>query len=528
MKSTQVASFLLLNIVALVQPFAETAEASVCEQPIENKREPIAFSPFPLANPQTGEVYLPNEEIEIAPGRFMQAGAFFSEINDLEYRLNQWGYTLRQSGTYTLGGLDHCLSLLSDQKNQIGTSLFDGPSPWPWELDESLAKIEDGWNTYRQRIPTWDALVQKADDSSVKVYLPPAPAFQVPVPQPVRVELKDLVKERSWAFEVGEKSKFYGAADATLRIELGKTAARAHASGHVNGGLFNVWYGEVLYGKAEAQVGNGTLASLHVQVNALGFAVINKVISEDGINLGEEQRESVDFGVDYRFAIGPVPMRGRVGFQGGIGIKYGFQVVPIQIGAYAVPFAYTNAYAQVGADIGIAGAGVGGELILLSEAFTIKGVAAFTYEDEPALTLELVGENDLQALAGRLYAYAYFDYFFGRFEEQFNFWSWEGFRSKGEAFRFRTVWTPSGVIAEGDVTLEDVKEIDEANRERSLVELENEAAQRMYDVAEALRSDLASEEKQSVGQEYAQVMSVDEGLARAMDDYAQTLAGILR
>ncbi len=508
--------FVLAAAVFLVSQNA-MANDDICGGTKLSKRDPIPFRPFPLENPKTGEKYLPNEEIEVSPGKTMVASKFFDELNDLENSLNAWGYTLRDSGDYTLGELVECVELLEKQKKLIDEDVADNTSFW--ELDEHLSQLKDRWESYTEKLPSWDTLMQKADNEEVKVYLPSPPAFRAPTPTMKRLEMKDVVKERSWSYEIGDKSKFYASALASLKLEAGKTHANATAIGQVRAALFNQWEGDIIKATANASVNNNSAGSLSFRLSAVGRTIYSKQWQEKSLKKGDELKYTVDKGVDYRFSIGPVPMRARVGFNGSIGLKYGFQVIPIEIGAYAVPFVSAKGYLQVGIDIGIAGAGVGGDLTLIADYFTITGTAGVSFGDEWKLVLELTGHNVLEALSGELYAYAYVDYFIDRWEGRFTLFDWTGFKHEGEVFRYRTEWSPSGATAEGDVTMEDIKEINEINAELRLAEFEHESEMRLHEMISAMSEDLHSDATHALTQENARLQALDKGLRQAISAY---------
>lgn len=498
-----------------------SAQASVCKDIELEKKAPVPFVPFELQNPETGERYLPNEEIEIGPDKKMLAGDFFKQLNETEQKLNRSGYSLRDEEVSSLGKIDECLGFLSKQSKLIDASVSTDLSDW--NVKDQLGKVKETWDRFKASLPDWDTMQAKADSEKVKVYLPPIPKYSPPVPEFTRLKAPELNKSRSWSTEFGQKSKFWGGLSASYKIQASKTKAKAQADGSFRASVLGKWEGEVVGAHANASVFQNNAASLSIGVDMIGRSVYSKSWKKEGLRKEDKLEYTVDKGVDARFSIGPIPARVRVGFAGAIGLKYGYEIVPIQIGAYAVPFAGTRAYAQAGVDIWLAGVGVGGDLILIEDDLTLKGVAGVTFAKEPKLVLELSGTNRLRALSGELYLYAYINYLFGKWKGRFGLWSWKGITHTGEIFRFRTEWTPRGMIAQGDVQPEDLLQVSQQNllvdREEKVKALETQAINRANVVFSSLRADLESDQTNELFQQIQRIKSVDANLDEALQAY---------
>ncbi|WP_257452581.1 hypothetical protein [Archangium lipolyticum] len=510
-----------LLAVAMVG-YAGEASAVTCEELQLNKKPPIAFNPIPMKNPQTGEPYLPNEEIEVQPGVKMLASDFFNQVNDLEYDLNQWGYSLRDTDISTLSELKTCIELLAAQRNLISEDIRQN-GPGPWSVEDRLKKVEAAWKRYTDQIPSWDELYQKADDESVRVYLPEVPPFSAPVPEIKRAELKPMFKERAWSFEVGEKSKLWLNAQASLSLRASKVDAVGDARGALNAALLGLWEGEVLSAQAHAQAPATDTGQLLVEVRGVGKVLWSKNWQQQGIRYDDKVEWPVHYEVSYRFQIGPIPAKAMFGFQATAGSNYGYDVLPLQVGAHAVPFASARAYAQVGIDLGLASAGVGGTLILAEDFVTLQGAARVEFDEEPTLIVELSGTNSLNALSGSLYAYARVNYFFGKWEGRWDFFRWEGFKRDGNLFNYKWVWSPSGVKATGDLKAEDVMEVNQANAELRLLEIENTSQSHLWATMKAISEDVNSPAVAKVLTEHSRVSSIASGLDELLLQYENQL-----
>jgi hypothetical protein len=468
-------------LAALVSP----VRADRCSDLRLFPKTPLTFVPFDRTNPQTGAPYGPGDSITIS-GATMPAQEAFDGLDALERQLTAFGYTLRDTTEQVLAELGKCDQLLASQVTLAEKVLSDPAGPL--SPDTTTEKIRRKLELAMTMIPNWDALYDRIKDPNRDIYLPPVPTYTAPIPAPKRTELKPLAKERSWAWDMGDKNSLWVQVLASFRIDGSKTEVKSVAKGAINAALVGVWEGEVLGADATASAGGveGTVASLGVKVRAIGKTVFSKTWTQRTIKEGDEKRFDVHPEWSWRFAIGPVPCKGTIGFVGAVGVKYGYEIVPIAISVYTVPFAASKVFAQVGADLVFASAGVGGEVTLINDYVTLQGSFAVSFEDQPSLVLELTGKNSVDCLSGRLYAYARILGFSGTF----TIWEWTGYRKDADLFKFRTTWGPNGVTAEGDLTAEDVMEVTADQEERRLVDLENASHQRVFEVFDATGRDL--------------------------------------
>lgn len=72
----------------------QSPEGSVPQDWILIPREPIAFTPFEMVDPNTGKPISPDMIIEVN-GTKMRAGDFYRQLNEMERWLNERGYSLR-------------------------------------------------------------------------------------------------------------------------------------------------------------------------------------------------------------------------------------------------------------------------------------------------------------------------------------------------------------------------------------------------------------------------------------------------
>jgi hypothetical protein len=498
------------------------ARASICSDLKQFPLPPLTFVPFDRTNPDTGKPYGPGDQITVE-GTTMLAKDAFDALDDTERTLTSYGYTLRDIKDATLSELGTCTTLMASQVEIAKKILADSSGPLSPSTIAGI--IQKRIDLARSAIPNWGELWDKIKDHSRDIYLPEVPTYSAPVPHPKRTELKPVLKARSWAWELGSKSSLWVQALASLALNASKTSAKAEARAQMNGAVLGLWEGEILGASAIANVTgeDDKLADFTAKVNVVGTTVLNAHWEEKKLEVHEDKAFDVHQESSIRFAIGPIPCKGTIGYICSGGIKYGFTVIPIQILAFAVPYVDTKLYAQVGVDIVIAGAGIGGEVTLINDHVTLQGAASITFEDQPSLVLELSGKNSLDCLSGNLYAFAKIRFLFFKKTIKHVFYSWTGFKKETDLFNFRTTWGPDGVTAKGDLTAEDVMDVTADNEARRLVDLENASQQRVFEVFDAVARDLNSADSTQVTAQRLRHQSIAQSIDDAIAQYRTEL-----
>ncbi|MGH9884476.1 MAG: hypothetical protein ACREBE_03040, partial [bacterium] len=467
------------------------ARATTCSDLTQFPLPPLTFVPFDRTNPDTGKPYGPTDQITIE-GTTMLAKDAFDALDSTERTLTSYGYTLRDIKDNVLSELGTCTTLMASQVEIAKKILADSSGPLsPSSIAERIQKAID---LARTQVPNWGELWDKVKDHSRDIYLPPVPTYSAPIPHPKRTELKPVLKARSWSWEIGSKSSLWVQALANLSLDASKISAKAVATAQMNGAVLGLWEGEILGASAIANVTgeDDKLADFTAKVNVVGRTVLNAHWEKKVLEVTDQKEFDVRHESSIRFAIGPIPCKGTIGYVGSGGIGFGYTVIPIQILAAAVPYVDTKLYAQVGVDIVIAGAGIGGEVTLINDHVTLAASASVTFEDQPSLVLELSGKNSVDCLSGNLYAFARIRFLFIKKTVKHVFYKWTGFKKETDLFNFRTTWGPDGVTAKGDLTAEDVMDVTADNEQRRLVDLENASQQRVFEVFDAVARDLNS------------------------------------
>lgn len=492
------------------------AHADACGELKAKDKPPITYVPFDINDPATGQPYKDTDVLTI-DGKQVPYPEVKEIVNNAEQSFNAHGYSLHNATPEVIQELAVCDTMMLNQ-GVILTLAMSNPGG-PLSPDAVKDKVQKAIDLANGKVPNWGEVFDKAKDADRDIYLPPVPTYTAPTPTPHRTPLNPLTKERAWSWEYGQKDSMWAQASANFSLNGNKTSAKAIAKGQVNASVLGKWEGEVLSGNATADVNDSHTVGLSIDVRAVGKSVFSKQWNAGPIQEHDEKRFDAREETSWRFAIGPIPCKGSVGFVGSVGLKYGFDLTPIQIYAFAEPFVATKVFAQAAADIGLASAGVGGELTLINDVVTLQGGVSVTFEEEPTITLEMTGKNAIDALSGRLYAFAKVGCCGLDKEWQFDLFKWAGYKKESEIFNYRRTLGPNGIKAEGLLTAEDVMEVTAIDTEQRLIEVENASNQRAFDVFNAIANDLNGSGPTTVLSETSRHASISAGIDETIRQY---------
>jgi hypothetical protein len=531
-------AILLSTCTSTIQQVTAHADQFNCSQIITEHRLPQKpFVPFAISeikHPQTGQPLSLTQEItlESEPGKdpiAMPAGDFLQKINEMEANLSPWGYSLRDTGEVTLGELATCVQLLQSQARSVEERLRKD-LPVAAQLDQWTPRFQEAWNRYKSDLPSWDELQRRANDEAYNTYLPPVPPLAVVPPIKSRTELKPLFKERPWPFNWGEGKDLNVWGEANLKVRASKVEAVATASLTAEGKMLGKNIGQIVSIMAHAESPGTDKLKANFLIFGLGRQVFAWNHEGGGLNQKDNLAFPLEYVMDYRFSIGPIPMRARAGFQGKIGLAYGYNLTPLRVGAHAMPYARSNVFAQVGADIMIGGAGVGGELTLVNLDIPLTADVFVEWDDEPTVKIDIVGSSELTALAGELYAYAYVYHpkpwppWKDKWQGKWAFFNWSGIVRKGNIFNYHGVLTSAGLVASGDLTASDVAEVQAVNAQARVAELEAKSNQHVVAVVKAVAAELSATSTLSVLSEKQKVQQLDVYVGEGLSNYKNELA----
>jgi hypothetical protein len=113
---------------------------------------------------------------------------------------------------------------------------------------------------------------------------------------------------------------------------------------------------------------------------------------------------NVDQSVETEFAVGPVPMVARFGFQGNAGAHVNFALSPLQAIGQVTPHVHTNVYGECGVSILFATAGVGADLTLADVKLDAAGMVYLDF-GQMALVANMYVNYDYDLLDGTVYVF---------------------------------------------------------------------------------------------------------------------------
>ncbi len=535
--------YFFLSFLFLIHSYT-TAQANECPKDfIENKKPAIPFVPFPMKNPDTGKALLPEDKITIEDrdGKKYEIKAidFFNNVNSMEYSLSQWGYSLRDTeGSYNLSTLDICAKLLDKQKDIIEKELRKDPFNKILSYDEWLKNINAALDAYKVAIPSLEDLAKYGNDAKFDEFISNVKAFDVPRPELKKVELKSFNKVKNWSFEKGEKSKFFIGGHAGYKIAASKVEVDALADAGLDGAVLGVWEGQIANAYAKAKSPATQKGSLDINASVFGktLYVFKEELKND--NYKDEKmlfNTPVSLEHSVRFVIGPIPVRVAVGLRGNNFMRWGVELVPLQIQTYLQHYAGIDAYASPAVDAFIAGVGARGRLILVALDTRVTAGALVEFNDVPELKLELVGTTELNTLQGdiSLFVYAYvptwkfWKAFFERKEWSTTLWSSPGYVLKGNIFDYSATLSPTGFRAKGDLSVSDVAEQLEIDRnlqrENKITDLENKTQEKLNETFNAIVNDLKSENNLKIFKNEVFYSESEKSIEKIVGDYLTEL-----
>ncbi len=429
------------------------------------KQKPTQFQAFDVKDPETGKPIPPSTILTLPNGEKVKAGEYYAQLNKLEREFNQIGYSLRQpaeevtiqSSTINKQELQKQQQLLEKTPEKIDLSVEIQKELEPSQV---LRTIEKG--PIKQIDPRLPGGVPQIDNPQINpgTIKPINPQINPGAIQQINPQLKQTkgnfklaqsssgsgTYTRSWDKEVGKRSTFAAYLKGKLELKGSRTYTRASAEGSSGGYAFN----------RNFELARGT-ATVYAPVSGRGNVNAGLYVAKQNVynfqtgfanrfSKGDSFSRSLDFGVaNIRFFVGPIPMRARFGVRGSAGFRYNMAASGASRLAYARlnPFVDSRAYGQGGADIVVGGAGVGANLLLLKDNLNAYASARVRFASANRAYLQSYYSvyNDMEALSGKAYAYAYV--YVPRFgippwrkkQWNWNIFDWTGFKQRGYLLR---------------------------------------------------------------------------------------------
>mgnify|MGYP001791439435 CR=1 FL=1 len=401
------------------------------------KKKPIEFKAFDIRDPETGKPISPNQILTLPNGKKVRAREYYAQLNKFEREFNQIGYSLRQPGekiTIQESTIDK-RELQRQQQLLLKTpEKIDPRLPGQFQIDNP--QINPG------TIPKINPTIKPGTIKPIDPRLKQGKGnFKL-----AQATSRTRRFTRRWNKNVGSRDTFAAYLRGKIQLQGSRTHTRAYAEGSAGGYAFGEDY----------QLARGTV-TVYAPVSGKGSVNTGLYVArqtlhnvqtrfENRFDEGDSFSRSLDFVVaNIRFSVGPIPMRARFGVRGRAGFRYNMVASVASREAYAQlnPFVDSRAYGQGGADIVVGGAGVNVNLLLLKHNLNAEAEAKVVLlpKNRAYLQTDYSVYNDMEALSGRAYAYAYV--YVPRWgipplkkkQWNWNIFNWTGFKQKGYLLR---------------------------------------------------------------------------------------------
>lgn len=432
--STILPPVLVLVAVVATPTFAQNPQAQVVSAPVEaqvrpdqirvNRRPAIPFKPFEVLDPSTGKPISRDTMLpELPNGKKLTAGQYYDEVNNLERQFNALGHTLKSANgvkpalitKFELQTTPVPLSTLQRQAQTLRAAHL--PNTQFRALN--LAQVEQ---THKQFLMINPSLLN---------------AIAAPTSQTVH-----WVK--NWNYNLGNPSVISGYINGKIELDGTNNATSVNGEVDAGGSIFSQSF-DLLRVTGNLNAPKTGTMNVTIGASVLGNSVynVNQNVTTSW-SKSDSISKTLDKSVTINFSLGPIPMSAKIGTQGTAGISYGVAVAPVKASAYIGPSVRTKVYAQVGVDIGVAGAGAGANLTLLNTDGNLNGAISIESSRLTALSpyfkyTDSYSQN-LDMLDGNLYVYAYVTVPCWHYppwcknEWDWNIFSWTGFKTSGVLF----------------------------------------------------------------------------------------------
>ncbi len=490
-------SYPTLGVVTFAARAQETDTTSEAKPEINVVKgdSPKPFEPFELKDPATGAVISADQQLTLPDGRQVNAGEYYAELNRFEQEFNQLGYSLRdnvaertiqESVSRDQERFSPQIQTIQEAHQQLDTNQVDQlrqqfdfnsiqqEALQQGQLEQQLFRARDAAKSGSinpGQINPGQINPGQINPGQINPKLNPAldPTLKIKQLKPRFTDrfdpnrnfvLIDVLKEAQWDeqsrnqartgsysgernFWFGDKSRFYAYLNARVDVSGSGRMTQTNAEGKTGAYIFNS-HAELVRANANVQAPDNGDLSARLNVAVFGNSVYDRQFKAPKLQYSDSYSIPLDRKIgDYRFAVGPIPMKVSFGIRGSVGLRYELAAAPRYAYAKVTPFTNTQVYAEGGADIVVGGAGVGANLTLLNDELELAAKANIRTDFQNRkvfLDTNFYGYNKLDALSGKVYAYAYVyrpDFGIPPWtKEQWNWtiWDWQGFHQSGYLF----------------------------------------------------------------------------------------------
>jgi hypothetical protein len=395
------------------------------------KKAAIPFVPFLMIDPSTGKVVLPDDIITLYDGAKVKAKEYYGKLNEMEQKLNAWGYSIKNNDDYALVTkilVDYGLITEQGKLSDELRAAFDpavmerlkDPAILERILKDEVQKRAESYleDLYR------DTLLNDIKDLGI-----PNMKVDPKMISKANAELKTLVTKyvsETWGDEkiaISGNAKLNLAGDTKDFEALGQAVLK----GQVYGNSFDIFFGEAL-GKAKQD------EKLHAKLYAwaLGKELLKKDIYSSKVwNKSERPSDTQpikfslkDLGIEgplkteirqaipVEYSYGIFSLKGEFGYNGAAGVNAFKAVAPSNVTGSFGPYQKLGSFASVKGEVGfgpvkVAEAGITGQIDIIDGSTTFQGGMKMDFQNgEAVITTEARGVSVITAMKGSMSALA--------------------------------------------------------------------------------------------------------------------------
>lgn len=340
-----------------------------------------------------------------------------NELNAIEKKLNLLGRSLRDSddfGVITEVPIDR-EKLAAQIANTTRTiRAFDPNSMRALLSTTNLDQLEQEARQRATQVGLQTIRDLAAESGLPPLELPDNPRMPTLLPV-TKVEIPEFKseKERVWILDQGQRSTVRIFGDAKLKMAGVSTdsksrTARGQVSGQFGVNLFNSPDVNLGYAYADYKAPQFGKQVANVRFMVMGFEIYKKEKEING-KWGDRYQKGINYEKQFPFMIGVIPCLATIGARGSLYFSWELGLNPLNAQGDAKVGAKAEAYASVEATVVVAGIGAAGNIEVVADELQLQGLASLRFDQKnyPFMDINLNAWNEIRALNGRLYAYAY-------------------------------------------------------------------------------------------------------------------------
>lgn len=339
------------------------------------KLKPIPFIPFSFEDFRVNS----NDNIKLKNGKTVPAEKFLKDVNEIERKLNEWGYSLK------------------DDQNEI----IIGELNYPYEIIEKQTKIlelsSDKIMPQELRITPCGILTDDEIQSALKSGTP-----QEPLP---------IKNNKEWSESFG---------DDNLGLEiLSNTELNAEEK---NSALYVSTLSKF---EVKVRIFKETIPALYFQdrifnkpfQNQMDLFLFNEKVIDDYFKSSVQKKyyKNLEWETGIEFSLGPFDVSGTFSITGNVGMDKTFTPDNLKLQEKLIPNIYLVLSGSLNVDFEIVEAGIDGKIKFVDDTLSIFREIELVGNDKNSYYIYKANAYNklIESLKGRIYAYLNIDYLIG-------------------------------------------------------------------------------------------------------------------